>query len=70
PMKYTVFASFEQTMKSMGGRPHWGKYHAPPTLAEMQAAFPRWAEFEAVRRRLDPDGTFSIFRGDRSDTAA
>jgi L-gulono-1,4-lactone dehydrogenase len=69
PMKYTVFASFEQTMKSMGGRPHWGKYHTPPTLAEMQAAFPRWAEFEAVRRRLDPDGTFSIFRGDRSDAA-
>jgi FAD/FMN-containing dehydrogenase len=38
-----------------GGRPHWGKLHdlAAPQL---QALYPRFADFQALRRRLDPDG--------------
>lgn len=38
-----------------GGRPHWGKLHdlAAPQL---QALYPRFAEFQALRRRLDPEG--------------
>ncbi|CAM3846267.1 D-arabinono-1,4-lactone oxidase [Roseateles saccharophilus] len=36
-----------------GGRPHWGKLHdlAAPQLA---ALYPRFADFQALRRRLDP----------------
>ena len=65
----TVFESFETLMKGMGARPHWGKAHTPPSIEEMRAAFPRWAEFEAVWARLDPKGTFSIFRPDSTATA-
>jgi L-gulonolactone oxidase len=67
--RFTVFESFEQLMKDMGARPHWGKFHTPPSIEEMRAAYPRWAEFEAVRARLDPTGTFSIFRPDSTTTA-
>ncbi len=38
-----------------GGRPHWGKLHDldAPALA---ALYPRWNDFQAVRRQLDPSG--------------
>jgi hypothetical protein len=32
-----------------------------PDLEYMEKAYPLWSEFEAVRSRLDPRGTFSIF---------
>jgi L-gulonolactone oxidase len=41
-----------------GGRPHWGKRH-PWTVAELTDAYPKLAEFRAVRDRLDPDRAFS-----------
>jgi len=69
PMKFTVLNSFEKLMKSMRGRPHWGKLHSPPSVEDMRAAYPRWAEFESIRTRLDPTGTFSIFRKDSMTTA-
>lgn len=38
-----------------GGRPHWGKLHdfRPEELA---AHYPRWRDFLALRRELDPQG--------------
>jgi FAD-linked oxidoreductase len=38
-----------------GGRPHWGKLHDTGT-AELAAAYPRWNDFHALRRELDPQG--------------
>lgn len=40
-----------------GGRPHWGKWHTLPA-AELRELYPRWDDFQAVRRDLDPDGLF------------
>ena len=37
------------------GRPHWGKLHDFST-AELRAAYPRWDDFQRVRRELDPQG--------------
>lgn len=37
------------------GRPHWGKLHDYST-AELRAAYPRWDDFQQVRRELDPQG--------------
>jgi FAD-linked oxidoreductase len=37
------------------GRPHWGKLH-DYTVAELRAAYPRWDDFQRVRRELDPQG--------------
>ena len=52
------FQGVERIMDSYGGRPHWGKLHfqRSETLAER---YPRWADFAALRRRLDPAGRFA-----------
>ena len=52
------FQGVERIMDGYGGRPHWGKMHfqRAETLAER---YPRWDDFQAVRRRLDPDGRFT-----------
>lgn len=41
-----------------GARPHWGKRH-PAGAAELAALYPRWADFQALRAELDPDGRFT-----------
>ena len=52
------FQGVERIMDTYGGRPHWGKMHfqGHETLAER---YPKWDEFQAVRRRLDPEGRFT-----------
>lgn len=51
------FATIEPIMRRYGGRPHWGKLH---TLgpAELREMYPRWDDFIALRRDLDPQGRF------------
>jgi len=51
------FQGVESIMAGYEGRPHWGKMHfqSAETLAPR---YPRWDEFQAVRRRTDPDGRF------------
>jgi L-gulonolactone oxidase len=53
------FRGVERIMDSVGGRPHWGKMHyqTAATLAPKYAA--TWDTFQAVRRRLDPEGRFA-----------
>ncbi|MCK6507488.1 FAD-binding protein [Myxococcota bacterium] len=43
--------------RELGARPHWGKQfdHGADELA---ALYPRWADFQALRRRHDPAGVF------------
>jgi len=49
------FAAIEPIFWKYDGRPHWGKVHglAEPELARL---YPRWRDFTAVRRELDPGG--------------
>ena len=51
------FRTMEAIFRSYGGRPHWGKIHylSAPDIA---ASYPRFADFEALRRQFDPDGVF------------
>ena len=49
------FAEAEAVLRAHGGRPHWGKRHALGA-AELRPLYPRWDDFQAQRRRLDPDG--------------
>jgi len=44
-------------MQRHGGRPHWAKEHSV-RAPQLRALYPRWADFLAVRARLDPDETF------------
>jgi FAD-linked oxidoreductase len=52
------FRGVERIMDDYGGRPHWGKLHfqSADTLAPR---YPEWDRFQAVRRRLDPEGRFA-----------
>lgn len=52
------FQGVEAIMDGYGGRPHWGKLHfqRAETLAPR---YPGWDDFQALRRRLDPEGRFS-----------
>ncbi|MGH3322096.1 MAG: D-arabinono-1,4-lactone oxidase [Streptosporangiaceae bacterium] len=43
---------------SAGGRPHWGKLHWLDAEA-LRARYPRFADFAALRRRVDPEGIFA-----------
>jgi L-gulono-1,4-lactone dehydrogenase len=51
------FNDVEALMTSVGGRPHWGKMHTRDG-EYLSGAYPRMAEFAALRDRLDPDRRF------------
>ncbi|SDX35213.1 FAD-linked oxidoreductase [Amycolatopsis xylanica] len=52
------FAGFESIVAKVGGRPHWGKMH---TLGadDFRRLYPRFDDFLAVRKEVDPAGLFS-----------
>ncbi len=52
------FAAFEAIAAEHDGRPHWGKLH---TLGpdRLDALYPRYADFVALRGQLDPDRVFA-----------
>ncbi|HVU20606.1 MAG TPA: D-arabinono-1,4-lactone oxidase [Rhizomicrobium sp.] len=52
-----LFGACETIFRENEGRPHWGKRHTR-TAEELAALYPRFDEFRAMRRRLDPEGKF------------
>jgi FAD-linked oxidoreductase len=52
------FEEVEAIMRSFGGRPHWGKRHFQDA-ASLAEAYPRFADFLAIRDRYDPDRLFA-----------
>lgn len=56
PAEY--FRAVEELLVGFGGRPHWGKMHNRDAAA-LAADYPRFADFVAVRDRLDPDRLFA-----------
>jgi len=52
------FPTFDTIFKKYGGRPHWGKlsYHQQEDIRKV---YPRYDDFVALRKRLDPTGRFS-----------
>jgi alditol oxidase len=59
-----VVAVVEEALTPLGARPHWGKVFATPPQA-VRALYPRWNDFRALARSLDPAGKF---RNDFLDT--
>jgi len=47
----------DSIMKRYEGRPHWAKYHQF-TKTDLENLYPRWNDFQEVRKRLDPNGIF------------
>jgi L-gulonolactone oxidase len=58
------FHAVEAVMDRLEGRPHWGKRHFQ-TAATLRPRYPEWDRFQAVRARLDPDGSFANAWTDR-----
>lgn len=54
---WPLFRLVEPIFWRYGGRPHWGKLHTlqAPQLREL---YPRWEDFQQLRRELDPVGKF------------
>jgi FAD-linked oxidoreductase len=52
------FALLEPILRAHEGRPHWGKVHTM-TREDLAPAYPRFAEFLAMRDRLDPQRVFA-----------
>ena len=52
------FREVETVMADYGGRPHWGKRHTR-SGEDLAALYPRWADFQAARARLDPGRVFA-----------
>jgi L-gulonolactone oxidase len=59
-----LFRAFERVCLDLGGRPHWGKM-TWATAAELRAAYPKWDDWAAERRKIDPGGTFGSTFVDR-----
>jgi L-gulonolactone oxidase len=58
------FRGVEEIVDPMGGRPHWGKLHFQ-TASSLAPRYPQWELWQAVRRRVDPEGRFSNAYTDR-----
>lgn len=51
------FRDFQGLMARFSGRPHWGKtFHRDGE--DLAPLYPRWADFAALRARMDPAGVF------------
>ncbi|MGH3993483.1 MAG: D-arabinono-1,4-lactone oxidase, partial [Pseudonocardiaceae bacterium] len=58
------FRAVERILDDVGGRPHWGKLHYQ-TADVLADRYPRWHEFQAVRKTVDPNGVFGNEHLDR-----
>jgi FAD-linked oxidoreductase len=52
------FRAVDRLLRGYDGRPHWGKIHFQDA-AELETRYPRFADFRALRNRLDPDRVFA-----------
>lgn len=52
-----LFRDIDALFADLGGRPHWAKIHYR-SATDLAALYPRWADFRAIRQRLDPNGIF------------
>jgi L-gulonolactone oxidase len=53
-----LFGLVASVLGDVDGRPHWGTRH-DWTATDVEAAYPRAADFRRVRDRLDPDRRFA-----------
>jgi FAD/FMN-containing dehydrogenase len=51
------FGAIEPIFRKYHGRPHWAKLNSLGA-GELRRLYPRWHDFVAVRRDMDPQGRF------------
>ncbi|MBA3301947.1 MAG: FAD-binding protein [Thermoleophilaceae bacterium] len=60
----TYMRGVEGIMRSLDGRPHWGKRHYR-SAADLAPVYPDWDAFQEIRAKLDPQGRFANDYADR-----
>lgn len=55
---FALLPDLEAELLPLGARPHWGKCFAA-TARKLAPLYPRWPDFERLRRRADPSGKFT-----------
>lgn len=64
---YELLRKIEHEMYAFGGRPHWGLLNfITGGRALIERMYPKFAQWDAVRRTLDPDGMFGNAFTDRA----
>jgi FAD-linked oxidoreductase len=53
----SLFNAVEPILQKYQGRPHWGKINTM-TTAQFKPHYPKWNDFNEVRKELDPHGKF------------
>ena len=59
PHRERYFRGFEDRMRALGGRPHWGKEFTGLNHHEISALWPQAREFARSAREYDPQGIFT-----------
>jgi len=54
---WSYLLDVDEILRQYCARPHWGKLHFN-RAEDMPALYPRFHDFQAIRRRLDPSGRF------------
>lgn len=54
---YAALPALEDAVLPLGARPHWGKCFVA-TAEQLAERYPRLVDFQAIRRRVDPEGKF------------
>ncbi|KAI9362520.1 FAD binding domain-containing protein [Zopfochytrium polystomum] len=73
PGSFDMMRSIQQVLAPLGGIPHLGKHFARDVF-DFEAALPRWKDFDALRKSVDPKGMLendfvaSLFAGEFSST--
>ena len=57
PAVYAVLPAMEEALLPLGARPHWGKCFVAGA-AQLEPLYPRFADFRALRDRVDPGRKF------------
>lgn len=52
------FHTIDRVLSEFDARPHWGKQQYFLDSSLLMERYPRWDDFNEVRRQLDPNGTF------------
>jgi FAD/FMN-containing dehydrogenase len=56
---FELLTAYEQALYQLGGRPHWGQFNVLTGSHELIASmYPGFAQWQAVREQLDPEGRF------------
>jgi FAD/FMN-containing dehydrogenase len=54
-----ILAAHQEELASLEVRPHWGQINTLAGAGELQARYPQFGAWQAIRHQLDPDGVFA-----------